>query len=300
MMCMSILANLPALTPASFAAQRPSLLQPCVTVCSMSDVATRNLMCVSNHTGSSVKGAADLKAGHLAKPGTPAMPVSILDTMTSTRANTSDTCCAFGSPSVSVQGPLRRKRPASPTLTLDSQSTIMPSGKKLCFPAVASYRRPQPSLSTIYSLPASTDHGLSSHADRGLDKQLCNSSISHSEQRQSSFTALDHFRCGNSPALQSLASACDDDDEGIDEAESRFAAFHATPLPKHAANLLSRESIRYSRQSANAVSSEQLGAFSHSAVCSLPQAHRSVGVVCQPQEVTLKKSDNMTQVRCAE
>lgn len=178
--------------------------------------------------------------------------------MTSTQANTSDTCCAFGSPSASVQGPLCRKRPASPTFTFDSQSTMTPSGKKLCFPAVSSYVKPQASFPGVHRSRHYTDHGLSSLAsasfvEGSIDKQLCNSSISCSEQRQSSLTGVEQIPFRSKPAFCSLASACDDNDEGIDEAESRFAAFLAPSLPRHAVHFPSRseQTHGHTLQSAN-------------------------------------------------
>lgn len=166
-----------------------------------------------------------------------ALPAGNADTATFTDAGTSDTCCPYGSPTASVQGPLCRKRPASPALTFDSQSTVTPAGKKLCYATTSYPKLPQFSVTALKHLHTNAGPGLSSLAttsyrENSYDKQLFLSSISTSEQRHSSCTAMDHWQTRIMPAFCSLSSACDDD-EGIDEAESRFAAFPVPPLPHH-------------------------------------------------------------------
>ena len=167
-----------------------------------------------------------------------ATPASDFDTGTLTEALTSDTCCPFGSPTASVQGPLCRKRPASPALTFDSQSTVAPAGKKLCFPTTTSVSTPQPPLTALYATHthtalASSSYASASYGEDNLYRRLPVSSISQSEQHHSSITAMDQLHIGAIPAFCSLTSAGDDDEEDVDEAESRFAAVPSSLLPNH-------------------------------------------------------------------
>lgn len=154
-----------------------------------------------------------------------------------------------GSPTRSVQGQLRSKRPASPALTFDSQSSVGPPEKKPCFSTNS--RSPQQHSLHLFGNPFNTKMlpALPSHSACSLgedsttnffhakstpvslsratpcayhqeaDTKRCLSTISFSGQQQSSFTAADYFPCRAGSAFTAAASACGDDDD-IDEAES--------------------------------------------------------------------------------